>query len=134
LNNEKYIMADANIFLAVILGEPTRQRIIEMTHGCLLAAPDVLPFEIANALSSMTRRNILNSKQAMSALTACGNIQCKYLKTDIPAALALACTLRCYAYDAYYLELAKRLNIPLLTMDKTMKNNALELDITIMEV
>ena len=49
-------------------------------------------------------------------------------------ALDIVCTFNIYAYDAYYLELAKRLKIPLLTLDSQMKEIAEALEIKLMEV
>jgi hypothetical protein len=47
------IIADTNIFLAVALDEPEKERIVSLSEGFDLAAPNVLPFEIGNALSAM---------------------------------------------------------------------------------
>ena len=44
------IIADTNIFLAVVLEEPEKGRIIQLTAGHELAAPMILPYEIGNAL------------------------------------------------------------------------------------
>ena len=38
-----------------------------------------------------------------------------------------------YAYDAYYLEVAKRLNLPLLTLDMAMKKVALDIKLKVLE-
>ncbi len=46
------IIADTNIFLAVVLYEPERDNIIQYTIGREVIAPKVLPFEISNALSA----------------------------------------------------------------------------------
>ena len=37
------IIADANVYLAVILNEPEKQAIIENTRGIELISPEVLP-------------------------------------------------------------------------------------------
>jgi len=49
------LVADTNTFLAVVLNERERSGIIQTTTGYDLLAPDVLPFEIGNALSSMLK-------------------------------------------------------------------------------
>ncbi|NTW84460.1 MAG: type II toxin-antitoxin system VapC family toxin [Chlorobiaceae bacterium] len=46
------IIADTNIFLAAVLEEPEKERIVQMTEGHELVAPDILPFEVGNALTS----------------------------------------------------------------------------------
>ena len=50
------IVADANIYLAVILNEPEKQVIIENPGGIELISPEVLPYEIGNALTAMLKR------------------------------------------------------------------------------
>lgn len=53
---------------------------------------------------------------------------------DIEKALDIACSVNIYAYDAYYLELAQRLNVPLLTLDNQMQDIAKVLNIKLLEV
>ena len=50
------------------------------------------------------------------------------------AALEIACDFNIYAYDAYYLELAQRLNLPLLTIDNQMKEVAKSLNIKLLNI
>lgn len=61
------VVADTNTFLAVALNEPERPRIIDMTQGCDLLAPEVLPFEIGNALTAMVKRGALPAEQVALA-------------------------------------------------------------------
>lgn len=61
------IVADTNIFIAVALNEPKKNKIIQLTEGCDLIAPEVLPFEVGNALSAMAKKNILDTKELISA-------------------------------------------------------------------
>ena len=49
------ITADTNIFLAVILEEPEKQGIVELTSGIHLIAPDALPYEIGNAIIALLK-------------------------------------------------------------------------------
>ena len=53
---------------------------------------------------------------------------------DIAKSIEIACRFNIYAYDAYYLEIAQRLNLPLLTLDRQMKEIAKELKIKTMEI
>ena len=55
------IIADTNIFLAVVLEEPEKGRIIQLTAGHELAAPEILPYEIGNALTALVKRKVLNA-------------------------------------------------------------------------
>jgi predicted nucleic acid-binding protein len=128
------IVVDANVFLAVILNEPERERIIEITKGLEFISPEIMPYEVANALSAMLKRNRLNIEQVLRSFDIFNMIPFRPVKVDIPKALELAGRFKSYAYDAYYLEIAQSLGIPLLTMDKQMKNNGLDLKLIILEV
>ncbi|MCL2328505.1 MAG: type II toxin-antitoxin system VapC family toxin [Bacteroidetes bacterium] len=128
------IIVDANAFLAVILNEPEKQKIIEITKGMELVSPEVLPYEIGNALTAMFKRKRLTKEQIYTCFDIFNTIPVRLLAVDIAKSLKMACDFNCYAYDAYYLELAHRLKIPLLTLDKQMKNNAEVLTLRIMEI
>ncbi|GHT67469.1 twitching motility protein PilT [Bacteroidia bacterium] len=128
------IIADANIFLAVILNEPEKGRIIELTKGAELVSPDVIPYEIGNALSAMQKRHRLDEVQVRRSFTIFEVIPVRLVSVDILQALNLACKFNIYAYDAYYLEVAQRLSLPLLTLDQQMKNTACELNIKLLDI
>lgn len=50
------IVADASVLLSVALEEPGHEALIEKTTGMQLVAPEVLPFEIGNALIAGKKR------------------------------------------------------------------------------
>lgn len=50
------VIADTNTFIAVALNEPEKGKIIRLTEGHDLIAPNVLPFEIGNALTAMMKK------------------------------------------------------------------------------
>ena len=53
------IVADTNIFLAIALNESEKKRIIELTSETSAIAPEILPYEIGNALSAMIKRKLI---------------------------------------------------------------------------
>ena len=61
-------------------------------------------------------------------------IPLRLLDANMENALMIACKYMIYAYDAYYLEVANRLNLPLLTLDESMKNVAVDMKVRILEV
>lgn len=128
------IVADTNIFLAVILCEPERDEIIRLTAGHDLVAPDVLPFEIGNALSSMLKRRKLMPDDLLRVWDAAEQIPIDLRSIDIREALKIAFQLNIYAYDAYFLSCAISLNSPLITLDRRMDEVAQSLGIHIMEL
>ncbi|MCX7044775.1 MAG: type II toxin-antitoxin system VapC family toxin [Candidatus Sumerlaeota bacterium] len=124
------IIADTNTFLAVALDEPEKSDIIRLTLGLDLVAPEVLPFEIGNALTAMLKKGTLQPAEVELAWDAAQRIAVELLKVDVRSALNIAAAHNIYAYDAYYLECALRLHLPLLTLDGGMKYVARKLGIT----
>ena len=127
------IIADTNTFIAVALNEPEKGKVIQLTAGHELIAPDVLPFEIGNALTAMMKKNALKKEEVMSAWEIVQQIPVDLRHTDIKSALSIATKFNLYAYDAYFLKCAENLHSPLLTLDLGMQRVAREMGITILE-
>ena len=127
------IVADTNTFLAVALDEPERARIVGLTVGHNLVAPEVLPFEIGNALTAMMRKGTLAPHEVASAWEAVQVIPVDLQTIDMRSALEVAVHYRIYAYDAYFLECALSLRSPLLTLDRGLWRVARELGIELLE-
>jgi predicted nucleic acid-binding protein len=127
------IIADTNIFLAVALDEPEKNNIIKLTSGSEIFSPEILPYEIGNALSAMVKRKRLTKKEALSAQNRANRIPVRLVNIDTYQALKLAIKYNIYAYDAYFLQGAKTLFYPLITLDKQMKQVANELNIELLE-
>ena len=126
------ITADTNTFIAVALNEPEKSKIIRLTEGHDIIAPDVLPFEIGSALTAMMKKKALKKNEVASAWEAVQHIPVDLRNTDIKSALKIAIKFNIYAYDAYFLECAVNLRAPLLTLDRGMQRVAQEIGITIM--
>ena len=127
------ITADTNTFIAVALNEPEKGKIIRLTEGHDLIAPDVLPFEIGNALTAMMKKKVLKKEEVAAAWEIAQQIPVDLRRTDIKSALNLAIRFNIYAYDAYFLECAVNLRSPLLTLDLCMQKVARQIGITILE-
>ena len=127
------IIADTNTFIAVALNEPEKAKIIQLTEGHDLIAPDVLPFEIGNALTAMMKKNALKKEEVESAWEIIQQIPVDLRHTDIKSALSIAIKFNLYAYDAYFLKCAENLHSPLLTLDLGMQRVARAMGITILE-
>ena len=127
------IIADTNTFIAVALNEPEKDLIIQVTEGCDLIAPEVLPFEIGNALTAMMKKSVLQAGEVASSWEIVQRIPVDLRSINIKSALKIATRFNIYAYDAYFLECADSLRSPLLTLDGGMKRIAKEMGITILE-
>lgn len=127
------IIADTNIFVAVALNEPEKKIIINLTEGHDLVAPEVLPFEIGNALTAMIKRKTLLADEAVLAWDAIQHIPVDLRRINMAMALKIAIQHNIYAYDAYFLECALNQRSPLLTLDRQMREIATKMGIQIME-
>lgn len=127
------IVADTNVFLAVSLNEPEKDRIVRLTTGASVTAPEILPYEIGNALSAMVKRKKLTKTEALEAEKAASQIPARMVSVDIQASLQIAIENNIFAYDAYFLQCAKMYSLPLLTLDKRMKQVAIDIGIQVLE-
>lgn len=127
------LIADTNTFLAVALEEPQKAQIVRLTTGHRLVAPEVLPFEVGNALTAMLKRGVLLPAEVTAAWDAAMAIPVDLRRADVRGALALAVRFGIYAYDACFLECALSLRLPLLTLDRGLRHVARQLSIDILE-
>jgi predicted nucleic acid-binding protein len=127
------IIADTNIFLTIALDEPEKDRIIRLTANASAMAPEVLPYEIGNALSAMVKRRKLSKADALEAKKLTGRIPVRLVSVDVQASLQIALKQNIYAYDAYFLQCAQMFLHPLLTLDRRMKQVADQLGIKVLE-
>jgi len=127
------VVADTNVFLAVALNEPERERIIELTAEATILAPEIVPYEIGNALSAMIKRRRLTEGEALKAWKSADRIAVRLMAVDVHDSLKIASEHGLYAYDAYFLQCAKALASPLLTLDARMKRVAGQLGIRVLE-
>jgi predicted nucleic acid-binding protein len=127
------ILIDASVIMAFVIDEPEKDVAINLTKDSALLAPEMTPYEIGNALARVYKRHILDEQGIIGAYNTYRKIPIKLVEVNIENALRIACKYTIYAYDAYYLETAKRLNIPLLTFDGNMKRIAQDMKLTILE-
>jgi len=123
---------DACAIMAVIVKEPERDLIIQLTKNAVMVSPDMVSYEIANALTKMMKKKIIERERMVNAFKFFRKIPIKTIEIDIERALEIAWKYKIYAYDACYLESAKRLNLPLLTFDGNMIKIGNELGIKIL--
>ncbi len=128
------LIADTNIFIAVALDEPERPLILERTLACELIAPNLLPYELANALSAMYKRKRLESNEVINGFKFASQIPVRLVDINISNALSIAIQYNIYAYDAYFLQAALQYRCALLSLDKKMRQVAQNLNIELLEL
>jgi predicted nucleic acid-binding protein len=128
------IVIDTSALIAVIVGEPERNRIIEVTTGNTLIGPGSIPWEIGNAFSAMFKQDKLTLEDAQKGISIFKSIPLRYIESDFFQAVKISKQAKMYAYDAYFLDCAIRHKSPLLTLDQKLKTSAQNLNIETMEV
>ena len=114
------IVIDSSALISVIVGEPERKRIIEITTGNTLIGPGSIPWEIGNAFSAMFKQKRLTLTEAEKGISIFKGIPIRYVDPDFIKALKLSKQANIYAYDAYFLDCAIRYKAPLLTLDRKL--------------
>lgn len=128
------IVIDSSVVLAVALDEPERGTILAKTAAAELLAPELLPYEIGNALSAMVRRNRLSVNEALTVLHHVNRIPIRLTAVRLESALEIAFEQQLFAYDAYFLQCARSHAAPLITLDRQMQRVAKQLGLKVQEL
>ena len=108
------VLLDASAIMAVIADEPESETVIDYTKDAIIVSPNMVSFEIANGLTKMLKRKVINNQEDLiRIIESFEKIQMKTVEVDLKESLKIAWKYKIYAYDAFYLETAKRLNVPL---------------------
>jgi predicted nucleic acid-binding protein len=127
------ILLDASAIMAVIADEPESDIVIKYTKDAIIVSPNTVPFEIANGLTKMMKKRIIDTQEKMiDIIKNFKKVPIKMVEIDLEKALKIAWEFKIYAYDAFYLEASKRLNLPLLTFDGGMKRVGKEIGLTVL--
>lgn len=116
---------DASALSAVIFGEPGAERIAqEISRYAWAVTTSLLEFEVRNVGLVKARRGEISFDEAKQALRAAGYPLTRPF--DFDEAFQLAANLDLTLYDAAYLQLAKELEVALLTLDTQLLQAAPE--------
>jgi predicted nucleic acid-binding protein len=125
------MILDASAIMAVIVKEPEREKVIQLTKGAIIVSLNMVSYEIANGLTKMMKKKVIEKERMINAFRYYKRIPIKQIEVDFEKALEIAWNYKIYSYDACYLESAKRLGLPLLTFDGSMARIGKELGINI---
>jgi len=128
------VVIDVSALLAVLLNEPERPLIESATENCILIGPGCVPWEIGNALYTAVKRNRMGVNAAVEVLSAFETVPLRVVDVSLAGALRIAARHKIPSYDAYYLECARTLRVPLLTLDARMRSVAQNLNLDTVEV
>ena len=128
------LVIDTSVLIAVLVSEPERDRIVELTAGADLIAPGSVHWEIGNALAAMLKRKRITAQQAVAVLRAYDQIPIRFVDLDLPAALEVAAQYGLYAYDAYVIQCAAINHCALISLDKGLLHAAKRAHVKTVEV
>ncbi len=128
------IVVDTSALIAVIVAEPERDRIVEVTAEHDLIGPGSIPWEVGNAFSAMLKQRRLTLGEVERGLVIFQTIPVRYVKTDLANSLIIASKTNMFAYDAYFLDCASRHAAPLLTLDRPLSRAARRIGVALVEV
>lgn len=128
------VVTDTSSIIAVILNEPTKPALIELTQGANFIAPHSIYWEIGNALSAMFKRKRITLEQAKTALQIYRKIPITFVDIQLESAVEIAKQLNIYAYDAYLITCVLQHHASLISLDKGLIKAAKFLNITVLEI
>jgi predicted nucleic acid-binding protein len=121
-------IVDASVTAAWLMPDenhPLATRTFELLADDHAAAPALWWFEVRNLLIVNERRGRLDSERTRRGLSLLGGLQIDLDRSpDEADILRLARVQRLTVYDAAYLELSLRLELPLATLDATLAGAA----------
>ena len=128
------VVLDTSVIVAVLVAAPEREALIARTSGLGLVAPRSVHWEIGNAFSAMLKRKRISERDALAAIETYEAIPIRFVDVDLAAAVETAAEEGLYAYDAYLIVAAQEQGVPLLTLDRGLRDAARRAGVTIMEV
>ena len=113
-------VVDASAVAAILFGEASAEHIVKQLRTHALAAPSLLPYELASVADGKVRRSELSAEAATVALRAYSLLPIALHDPDLLEVFRIAVRARLNAYDAAYLWLARSLSTNLVTLDQKL--------------
>jgi predicted nucleic acid-binding protein len=120
------MIVDASVILSAFFPDEAQAQAVVRDHVAgriKLKAPDLLPYELANAVWQAERRGRVNTNQGNEIIQAMAGLQIEILSLDWAELLPLARRFGRSACDAAYLVLAENLGELLITGDERLYNS-----------
>jgi len=121
------MIIDASVVLNAFFPDESQaiaQNIIRdhVTGQVLLKAPDLLHYELTNAVWQAERRKRIRTEQTQDLIEAMEGLGIELVTLEWGEMLPLARRFSCSSYDAAYLQIAQNLDEPLVTGDEKLYN------------
>lgn len=128
------IVLDTSVVIALLASDEERAPILEKIRGTELVCSESLTPEVGNAVSAMFKRQRITLEQGVAIVEGLARLPLTIVPYDLTRAVELCHLHNIYAYDAYALECAERLHLPLMTLDARMIEVAHTLTLPLIEV
>jgi predicted nucleic acid-binding protein len=128
------IVIDTSALIAAMLDEPDKPRLVALTQGVNLLAPESVHWELGNALSAMFKKGRFTLDEALAVVQIYERIPIQFVSVGMDKALHIAHTFGLYAYDAYVIACAVDHKAPLLTLDRVLKKQAKACRVSVLEI
>jgi predicted nucleic acid-binding protein len=115
-------VVDASAVVSVVFAEPDGQDVADGLAGMDLAAPSLLPYEVANVAALRVRRGLLSEPAARTGIAIFRRLEIGLYDAEPAGLLHLAAETGLTAYDAAYLWLARALGADLVTLDRKLRS------------
>jgi predicted nucleic acid-binding protein len=113
-------VVDASAIGALVFGEPEAEAVAARLSEAALAAPALLPFELASIAVKKLRRHPEQRAALLAAHALGGRLPVDLVAVDTASVVGVAEDTGLTAYDASYLWLARELQAELVTLDAAL--------------
>ncbi len=128
------LVVDTSVLIAVLVNEPERAKLIELTEAADLIAPASVHWEVGNALAAMLKQKRITLAQIGTALAAYDEIPIRFVDIELSAAMQIAAQQGLYAYDAHVIACASVNRCRLISLDQGLLRSAERAGVRTMEV
>jgi predicted nucleic acid-binding protein len=128
------LVVDASILLDVLMSEPERAKIIDLTKDVDLIAPASVHWEVGNTLSSMLKRGRMTLVQAESVLKNYEKIPIRFMEVSLHESIRISAERKIYACDAFLIACARDQKCRLISLDKALLQASRDSGIQVVEV
>ena len=128
------LVVDTSVLVAVLVSEPERENLVELTRNADLIAPGSVHWEIGNALAAMMKRKRIKLDQVNAVLKAYRQIPIRFREVDLQSTMEIAADHDLYACDAYIIACARENRCAMITLDRRLAQAARIAHVSVVEV
>ena len=121
------LVVDTSILVAVLVSEPERVKLIELTADADLLAPGSVHWEVGNALAAMMKRKRLELEQVTACVQAYEQIPIRFRDVDLQLAMEIASDHNLYAC-------AREQCCAMIALDRSLSQAAKQARVSVVEV